>query len=79
MSLSAEQISHFVEHNWLKLDEAVPPSLCAEWVAAACAASSIDLQVRYIVHRCIADHFFLFISTQATAPYLAHRQSTRQS
>ena len=43
MALSEAQVGHFVEHNWLKLEQAVPPGLCAEWVAAACAANGIRL------------------------------------
>ena len=42
-TLTAEQVEFFVEHNYLKLEGAVPPSLCAEWVAAACRENGIEL------------------------------------
>lgn len=43
MALSEEQVEFFVENNWLKLEAAVPLSLCAEWVAAGCEENAIDL------------------------------------
>jgi hypothetical protein len=43
-ALSDEQVEFFVANNWLKLEAAVPPRLCAEWVAAACEENGIDLQ-----------------------------------
>jgi hypothetical protein len=42
-ALTDEQVEFFVEHNWLKADDVVPKSLCAEWVAAACLENGIDL------------------------------------
>lgn len=41
--LSPEQVEFFMQHNWLKVDAAVPPDLCAKWVAAACQTNDIDL------------------------------------
>lgn len=43
LALSQSQEDFFVEHNWLKLEDAVPKDLCAEWVAAACQHNGIDL------------------------------------
>ena len=35
--LSPAQLEFFVANNWVKLEAAVPPELCARWVTAACA------------------------------------------
>jgi hypothetical protein len=42
-SLSADQVEFFVEHYWLKLEDAVPKELCSEWVEAACRYNGIEL------------------------------------
>ena len=31
------------KHNYLKLEQAIPRALCADWVAAACAENGFDL------------------------------------
>ena len=40
--LSPAQVEFFVEHNYVKLEDAVPPALCARWVAAACEAHGVN-------------------------------------
>jgi hypothetical protein len=41
--LSDAQVDSFVERGYLELPDAVPPALCARWVAAACSVHGVDL------------------------------------
>ena len=43
MALTEEQVELYVANNWLKLEHAVPQSLCDEWVGKACRHNGIVL------------------------------------